>query len=69
MEVIFREEKLDLLGLTETKLKGNGEVCCGVNDIVGGIQEMERAREWGCHPVEQCVAHWKTLGVLLENLD
>ena len=30
----------------ETKLKGNGEVSwCGVNGIIGGVQEMERARE------------------------
>ena len=26
------------------KLKGNGEVCCGVNGIAG-VQEIERARE------------------------
>ena len=29
-----------------TKLKGNGEVSwCGVNGIIAGVQEMERARE------------------------
>ena len=35
-----------MLALTETKLKGNGEVSwCGVNGITAGVQEMERARE------------------------
>ena len=35
-----------MLALTETKLKGNGEVSwCGVNDIITGVQEMKRARE------------------------
>ena len=30
----------------ETKLKGNGEVSwCGVNGIIAGVQEKERARE------------------------
>ena len=43
---IFRKGKLELLALTETKLKGNGEVSwCGVNDIITGVQEMKRARE------------------------
>ena len=43
---VFREGKLDLLALTETKLKGNGEVSsCGVNGIIAGVQKMERARE------------------------
>ena len=42
---IFREGKFELLALTETKLKGNGEIWCGVNCIIASIQEMERARE------------------------
>ena len=43
---VFREEKFELLVLTETKLKGNGEVSwCGVNGIIADVQEMERARE------------------------
>ena len=43
---VFREEKFELIALTKTKLKGNGEVSwCGVNDIIAGVQEMERARE------------------------
>ena len=43
---VFREGKFELLALTETKLKGKGEVSpCGVNGIIAGIQEMERARE------------------------
>ena len=44
---IFREGKFELFALTETKLKGNGEVSwCGVNGIITSDQEMERAREW-----------------------
>ena len=32
---VFREAKFELLALTETKLKGNGEVSwCGVNGII-----------------------------------
>ena len=43
---LFRKGKFEMLGLTETKLKGNGEVSwCGVNGIIAGVQEMERARE------------------------
>ena len=43
---VFRKGKFELLALTETKLKGNGEVSgCGVNDIIAGVHEMERARE------------------------
>ena len=43
---IFREGKFELLALTETKLKGNGELSwCGVYDIIAGVQEMEKARE------------------------
>ena len=43
---VFREGKFELLALTTTKLKGNGEVSwCGVNGNIAGVQEMERARE------------------------
>ena len=43
---IFRKGKFDLFALTETKLKGNGEVSwCGIIGIITGIQEKERARE------------------------
>ena len=43
---VFRNGKSELLPLTETKLKGNGEVSwCGVNGIIAGDQEMDRARE------------------------
>ena len=43
---VFREEKFELLILTEKKLKRNGKVSwCVVNGIIGGFQEMERARE------------------------
>ena len=43
---VFKEGKFELLAWTETKLKGNGEVpLCGVNDIIAGVQEMERTRE------------------------
>ena len=43
---VFREGKFELLALTETKLKGNREVSwCGVNGIIAGVQEMERAWE------------------------
>ena len=43
----FQKGKLfELLALTDTKLKGNGEVSwCGVNSIIGCFQEMERTRE------------------------
>ena len=42
----FRKGKLELSVLIETKLKGNGEVSwCGVNGIIFGVLEMERARE------------------------
>ena len=35
-----------MVALAETKLKGNGEVSwCGVNGIIAGVQEIERARE------------------------
>ena len=43
---IFKKGKFDLLALMETKLKREGEVSwCGVNGIISGVQEMERARE------------------------
>ena len=42
---VFRTGKFELLALTETKLKGNREIWCGVNGITAGVQEMERARE------------------------
>ena len=39
----FRKEKFELLPLTETKLKGNGEVSlCGVKGIIAGDQEPQR---------------------------
>ena len=42
---IFRKGKFELLALTETKSKGNGEVSWyGINDIIASVQ-MERARE------------------------
>ena len=42
----FKEGKIKLLALTETKLKGKGEVLwCGVNDIIAGVREKERIRE------------------------
>ena len=43
---IFKKENFELLALTETKLKGEGEVSwCKVNGIISGVQEMERARK------------------------
>ena len=43
---VFRKGKFELLTLTETKLKENGEILwCGVNGIIDGVQEMEIARE------------------------
>ena len=42
---IFKKGKFELLALTETKLKGKGEVSwSGVNVIFAGVQ-MERAKE------------------------
>ena len=42
----FKEGKVELLALTETKLKGNGEVSwCRINGIIAGVKEMERGRE------------------------
>ena len=41
---VFKKGKFEWLTLTETKLKGNGEVSwCRVNVIIAGVQEMERA--------------------------
>ena len=43
---VFKEGKFEFLALTETKLKGNGEVSwCEVNGIIAGVREMEKARE------------------------
>ena len=43
---VFRKRKFELFALTETKLKGNGEVSrYGVNGIIEGVQEIENARE------------------------
>ena len=43
---VLRKGKFELLALTETKLKGNGEVSlCLVNSIIAGFQEIEKARE------------------------
>ena len=43
---ILRKGNFELLALTETKLKGNVEVSwSGVNDIIAGDHEMERATE------------------------
>ena len=40
------KESFSCLPYPETKLKGNGKVSwCGVNCIIAGVQEMERARE------------------------
>ena len=43
---VFRKGKFELLGLMETKLSRNGEVSWwGVNGLIAGVQELERARE------------------------
>ena len=43
---IFKKGKFDLIALTQTKLKGEGELSwCDVNGIISGVQEMEKARE------------------------
>ena len=43
---VFKKGKLKLFALTETKMKGDGEVpCCRVNSIIAGIQEVEWARD------------------------
>ena len=43
---VFRRGRFDLLALTETKLKGNGEdEWCGVKCVYAGVEKNERARE------------------------
>ena len=43
---MFNDRKLDVLALSETKLKGKGEVMFGeVNGRMSGVRERERARE------------------------
>ena len=43
---VFRKGKFELFALTETKLKGNGEVSwCGVNGSTACLQEIKRTRE------------------------
>ena len=43
---VFRKGKFELLTLTETKLKRNGEVSwCRVSDTYVVVQETQRARE------------------------
>ena len=43
---VFKEGKFELLALTKTKFKANGEVSWyEVNGIIAGAQEMEIARE------------------------
>ena len=38
---VFRKGKFELLALTQTKLKGDGEVSnCSVNGITAGVQEV-----------------------------
>ena len=56
---IFTERgKLELLALTEKKLKGNGEVLwCGVNGTLVCVHKIERARGGCGHFDEQYVAY------------
>ena len=43
---VFRKVNYELLALTETKLKINEEFSWyGVNNIITGVQEIERTRE------------------------
>ena len=43
---VFRGRNFELLALIKMKLKGNREISwCGVNGIITGVQEMEKARE------------------------
>ena len=45
---IFKKGKFELLALTETKLKGKGEVSrSGVNVIITSVHKMGRDREGG----------------------
>ena len=49
---MFLDRDIRVACLDGDKLKGNGELSwCGVNDIIGGAQQMERARVG----VERCV--------------
>ena len=44
--VLFEERGLDILALSETKLKGKGEVMFGkFKVVVSGVNERSRARE------------------------
>ena len=50
---VFRKGKSELLALTETKLKGNGEVSwCGANGIIVSVQEIVRPKRtsFSVHP-------------------
>ena len=38
----FRKGKFELVALMKTKLKGKGEVSCGVNGIIDDIRARER---------------------------
>ena len=41
-----RKVKFELAALTETKLKGNGEVSwCGMSGIFAGVQKIDMAKE------------------------
>ena len=43
---VFRKGKFKLLTLTETKLKGNGDLLgCLVNGIIAGVQELKELGE------------------------
>ena len=43
---VFREGKLKLLALFETKLKGSREISWyGVNGVISGVEKLERVRE------------------------
>ena len=62
---VFREEKFELLALTKTKLKRNGEVSWyGVNGIIASVQEMESASskilcmKFKFSMVKVCVVVW-----------
>ena len=42
---VFRKGKFELLALTETKLKGNGEVSwCGANGIIEVLRRLNGKR-------------------------
>ena len=64
---VFKKGKFEFLALMETKMKGNGEVSwCGVNAIIAGVQDMERAREGVAILLNDVcgTVQWETLGVL-----